>query len=384
MFGSEYLLIPGPTPVPERVMQAMNRPIINHRGPEFHEIMADAVKGIRKVYKTENAKIAIYPSSGTGVLEAAVSNFVSPGDKVLVCSIGNFGQRLIEIATAFEADVMKLEYEYGTAVNPEEVKKALAADVNHEIKAVLVTHNETSTGVFNDLKAISEARGNHPAILIVDSVSGLGAVNLEMDNWKLDVVLSGSQKAFMLPPGIGIMAVSEKAYAVYEKNTNSRRYYWDLGKTMKFQEKGETPFTPPVPVYFGLRESLKMLEEEGVDNALSRHMKLRNAVRAGLTALGLKLVAPDEIASPAVTAVYTPAGIAPGEIRKIMLNDYNMVISGGQGKLTDTTIRIGHLGYVRTMDLVACMAALEMTLTRLGVQVELGAGVKAMQKVIMG
>ncbi len=382
MFGTEYLLIPGPTPVPERVVRAMQQPIINHRGPVFHEIMAEVVDGMRKVFKTAGSRIMFCPSSGTGMIEASAVNFISPGDKVLVISIGNFGNRLAEVAEAFGGDVEKMDFEWGTAADPEKIRERLAADTRHEIKVIMVTHNETSTGVFNNIEKISAARGDHPAIMIVDAVSSLGAIDVQMDNWKLDVVLSGSQKALMLPPGLGMMAFNERAYEVYKKNTN-HHYYWDIDKAMKFQAKGETPFTPPVSIYFGLQESLKMLLEEGIDNALKRHLTYRALIRGAMDAIGLKNVADEACASPGVTAVYVPEGHTPGELRGIMLNDYNMVVSGGQGKLSDTTFRIGHLGCIREMDLVSCVAALEMTLKRLNVPVELGAGVKRMQEILL-
>lgn len=382
MFGSEYLLIPGPTPIPERITRAMQQPMINHRGPAFHEMYAEILEGVKKVYQTEKGRVVIYPSSGTGTIEAAVANFVSPGEKVLVVSIGAFGDRLAEVATAFGADVEKMDFPWGTAADPAKIGERLQQDTKHEIKALLVTHNETSTGAYNDIEKISAARGDHPAIMIVDGVSSLAALDLKMDAWNLDVVLSGSQKAFMVPPGLGLMAFSERAYEVYQKNTNAH-YYWDIGKSLKFQEKGETPFTPPVTIYFGLQEALKMMQEEGLENVVARHAKYRKLIRSATEALGMENVAPEACASPVVTAVRVPQGHTPAEIRTRMREDFNMVVSGGQGKLADSTFRIGHLGYVRDMDLVACIAALEMTLKRLEIPVELGAGVRKMQEILL-
>ena len=382
MFGSEYLLIPGPTPVPERVSRAMQQPMINHRGPAFHQMSAEIIEGVKKIYQTEKGRVVIYPSSGTGTIEASVTNFISPGDKVLVVSIGAFGDRLAEVASAFGADVEKMDFAWGTCADPEKIRERLKQDTKHEIKALMVTHNETSTGAYNDIEKISAAREGHPALMIVDGVSSLAAIEVKMDAWNIDVVLSGSQKAFMVPPGLGLMAFSERAYEAYKKNTNSH-YYWDIEKSLKFQEKGETPFTPPVTIYFGLHESLKMMQEEGLENIILRHARYRTLIRSAVEAMGLQNVAPAECASPVVTAVRVPEGLTPGEIRAKMHEDFNMVVSGGQGKLAETTFRIGHLGYVREMDLVSCIAALEMTLKRLDVPVELGAGVRKMQEIIM-
>ncbi len=382
MFGSEYLLIPGPTPVPERITRVMQQPMINHRGPAFHQMYAEIVEGVKKIYQTEKGKVVIYPSSGTGTMEAAIANFVCPSEKVLAVSIGAFGDRLAEIAAAFGADVEKMDFPWGEAADPEKIRERLKMDTKHEIKAILVTHNETSTGVYNDIEKISATRENHPALLIVDGVSSLAALELKMDAWNLDVVLSGSQKAFMLPPGLGLMAFSEKAYEAYQRNTNSR-YYWDIGRSLKFQEKGETPSTPPVTIYFGLQEALKMLEEEGLENVIRRHAGYRDLIRGGVQAMGLENVAADACASPVVTTIRVPQGHTPAEIRNRMREDFNMVVSGGQGKLADTTFRIGHLGYMREMDLLSCIAALEMTLKRLGIPVELGAGVKKAQEILL-
>lgn len=381
MKGEPYLLLPGPTPIPDRVARAMNRPMINHRGTEFKTIMEDVIAGIKKVYRT-TANLLIYPASGTGGLEAAVVNFVSPGDKVLAISIGVFGDRFAAIAQTFGAEVEKLDFAWGSGADPELVKARLAQDKNHEIKAVLITHNETSTGAFNDIKAIREAMGDHPALMLVDAVSGLAAIELKMDEWKLDVVISGSQKAFMIPPGLSFLAFSEKAYKVYQKNTNTR-YYWDLSQGLKYQEKGQTPFTPPISLYFGLHEALQMMTEEGLDHVIARHKAYRDMVRASVKAMGLKLLTEDKYASSAVTSVIAPEKIGANAIRKMMHEEFNIILAGGQQSLDNVIFRIGHLGYVRELDLLSVLAALEISLIKLKYPLELGAGLKVAQQAIV-
>lgn len=380
MMGEPYLLLPGPTPIPERVARAMNRPMINHRGIEFKGILEDVVAGIKKVYRTES-DVLIYPSSGTGGLEAAVVNFISPGEKVLALSIGAFGDRFAAIASQFGADVEKMNFTWGTGVDPELVKKRLLEDENQEIKAILITHNETSTGAFNDLEAIRDIMGDHPALLLVDAVSGMAAIDLKMDEWQLDVVVSGSQKAFMLPPGLSFLAFSEKAYQVYLQNKNNK-YYWDIAEGLKYMEKGQTPFTPPISLYYGLQEALRMMLEEGVDKVIARHKGYRDIVRASIKAMGLELLAEDRYASPAVTSVLAPQEIGANPIRKYMQEEFNIVLAGGQQKLDNVIFRVGHLGYVRELDLLSVLAALEITLVRFGFPLKLGTGLQAAQQVI--
>ncbi|HBQ86927.1 MAG TPA: aminotransferase [Syntrophomonas sp.] len=381
MRGEQYLLLPGPTPVPEKVLRAMSMPMINHRGPEFKELLLEVTAGVKKVYRTSQ-NVLIYSSSGSGVLEAAVVNFISPGDKVLVVSIGVFGDRFAKIAAEFGADVQKLAIPWGQAADPQAVKEVLDNDKNHEIKAILITHNETSTGVYNDLKAIRAAASHHPALFMVDAVSGLGAIDLQMDEWDLDVVVSGSQKAFMLPPGLGFMAFNEKALQVHRQSTNAK-FYWDVSAGLKYLEKGQTPYTPAISLFYGLRESLALMQEEGLENTLDRHKRYRDLVRAGVKALGLKLLADERAASCAVTSVMAPEDIGANQIRKFMLEEFNIVLAGGQQKLDNVIFRIGHLGYVRELDLLAVLAALEITLVRLGYKVEMGAGLKKAETMLL-
>lgn len=381
MKGEPYLLLPGPTPVPERVSRAMNRPMINHRGPEFKSILEYVVAGIKRVYRTK-ANLLIYPASGTGGLEAAVVNFISPGDKVLAISIGVFGDRFASIAKTFGAEVEKMDFAWGTGADPEKIKERLARDEKHEIKAILITHNETSTGAFNDIKAIREAMGDHPALFMVDAVSGLAAIDLHMDEWQLDVVISGSQKAFMIPPGLSFLAFSERAYEVYQKNTNTR-YYWDLAEGLNYQQKGQTPFTPPISLYYGLHEALQMMIEEGLDQVISRHRAYRDMVRSSVKAMGLSLLTEDRYASSAVTSVVAPENIGANAIRRAMQEEFNIILAGGQQSLDNVIFRIGHLGYVRELDLLSVLAALEITLVKFDYPLELGTGLKVAQKAIV-
>ncbi|WP_061212942.1 pyridoxal-phosphate-dependent aminotransferase family protein [Syntrophomonas wolfei] len=380
MIGEQYLLLPGPTPVPERVVRAMSRPMVNHRGSEFKEILINVTEGIKQVYHTKH-QVIIYPASGTGALEAAVVNFISPGDKVLAVSIGVFGDRFATIAREFGAQVEKLDFPWGEPADPQVLKERLAQDINQEIKAVLITHNETSTGVFNDLAAIKAAVGEHPALFMVDAVSGLAAVTLKMDEWKLDVVVSGSQKAFMIPPGLSFLAFNDRALRVQQENKN-HKYYWDVSAGLKYLEKGQNPYTPAISLYHGLEEALKMMLEEGLENILLRHLNYREMVRAALKEMGLKLLAADDYASPALTSVIAPQGIGGNKIRQYMRERFNIVLAGGQQKLDDVIFRIGHLGYVRELDLLAVLAALEIALLNCGYPIELGKGLKKAQEYI--
>ncbi len=381
MIGQQYLLLPGPTPIPDRVLQAMNRPMINHRGPEFRDMIFKVTEGVKGIYGTKG-NLLIYPSSGTGVLEAAVVNFISPGDKVLAVSIGVFGDRFASIAQKFGAEVEKISFKWGEAADPHLISDIIAKDKQKQIKAVLITHNETSTGVFNDIKAVKQAMQDHPALLMVDCVSGLGALEFKMDEWGIDVALSGSQKAFMIPPGLGFMAFSDRALEIHRNNTN-HRYYWDVTAGLNYLEKGQTAFTPAISLIYGLQEALVMMAEEGLDKIIHRHREYRNMVRLAVRELGLELLAPDQHASTALTAVIAPGGSGANQIRRQILDSFNIVLAGGQQELDDVMFRIGHLGHVRELDLLAVIAALEITLLKSGFKVELGAGVKKAQEFIL-
>lgn len=378
----QIILIPGPTAVPSRVLRAMGAPAVNHRGPEFRELIAEVTEGLKLVYQTAN-DLLILTASGTGGMEAAVANFLSPGDKALVLSIGSFGDRFVKICKAFRVQAEVLSYEWGQAANPQDVADRLAADTAQEIKAVLVQQNETSTGVLNDIQAIAAARGEHPALLIVDAISGMVAADLPTDAWGLDVVISGSQKAFMIPPGLAMISVSPRAWEATQKCTNNR-YYFDLKEAQKFLGKGETPFTPAVSVFFGLREALRMLAEEGLAAARERHALYRDLVRTGVRALGLELLAADAVASPAVTAIKVPPSLGPKEITVPLRERFGIVVAGGQGKLADKIFRIAHLGYVQPTDILAAFAALEILMAERGLPVTRGQAVAQIEEVLAG
>jgi aspartate aminotransferase-like enzyme len=381
MKEKQLLMLPGPTPVPQEVLQALARPMINHRGPEFKSMLIEAAEGLKEVFCT-GQDVLILTGAGTGAMEAAVSNFVSPGDRVLVVSIGAFGDRFAQIAQRFGAQVEKLEFAWGTAADPAALADRIRADVHQEIRAVFVTHNETSTGVTNDIPALRAAVGDHPALFIVDAVSSLGAMPLETDNWNLDVVVAGSQKSFMIPPGLSFACVSSRAWDVAAKCTNAR-FYWDLGKAREMAAKGQTPFTPAIPQVAALVESLRMIRAEGLPDIFARHRKLREMTRQAVRALGLELLAADAVASTAVTSVLPPAGMEANVLRKMLLERFNVVVAGGQGKLDNKIFRIGHLGYIQGLDIIAVIAALEMTLNICGRKVELGSGVSAAQQVVL-
>jgi aspartate aminotransferase-like enzyme len=355
--------------------------MINHRGPAFHDLLFEVTEGIRAIYKTEG-EVLIYPSSGTGVMEAAVANFIAPGDHVLAVSIGVFGDRFADIAKAFGAVVEKISVPWGKAADPQLIKERIDRDIDKRIKAVLVSHNETSTGVVNDIPAIADALGDHPALFVVDTVSGLAAHPFNMDEWRVDVAASGSQKAFMIPPGLGFLAFNRRALAIHKKINNSR-YYWDVSTGLEYLQKGQTPTTPAISLFYGLQEALHMMAQEGLENIISRHAFYRDLTRASIKAMGLGLLAEPEHASCSVTAVLAPPQLGANRICQAMLQQFNIVLAGGQQSLHDVIFRIGHLGYVRELDLLATVAALEIVLNRLGHPVELGTGVKVAQEYIL-
>jgi aspartate aminotransferase-like enzyme len=361
---SVNLRIPGPTPCPDDILQAMSRQMINHRGPEFKEMLERITAGLKRMFLTQNDVLTL-TSAGTGAIEAAVVNTLSPGDRALCVSIGVFGDRFADISKTYGVNVEKLSFEQGTAADPEQVAAALKADSSY--KAVMVTHNETSTGVTNDLEAIAKAvRGVRPDILIlVDAISSLGSVPLPIDAWDLDVVFTGSQKGWMVPPGMAMVSVSKRGWAACE-SAKIPRYYFDYKKAKSYLDKGETPWTPAVSVYFAMDVALKKLEAEGLDAIHARHAKLGQFTRDGVKALGLKLLADERVASNTVTAVRVPEGVDGPALNKMMRTEYNTVLAGGQGALTGKIFRVGHLGLVTEADLQACLDALKQALPRLG------------------
>ncbi len=369
------LMIPGPTQVPEKVLLAMAQRPIGHRSGDFSKIIAEINDGLKWLHQSKNEVVSL-TVSGTGAMEAAIINFLSPGDRVLVGVNGKFGDRWAQISETFGLATTRISAEWGQPVDTEEFRTHLEADTNKEIKAVIITHSETSTGVLNDLETINEyVKAHGEALIIVDAVTSLGAYNVPVDEWDLDVVASGSQKGYMIPPGLGFICVSDKAWKAYE-TCKFPRFYMDLGKYKKANLKASSPFTPPVNLMYGLKVALQMMQTEGLESIVSRHQRLTNGTRAGVKALGLKLFTADECASTAVTAV-DPAPIAAEDIRKIMSSKYNIALAGGQDHLKGKIFRIGHLGFVSDRDMLTTIACLEATLRELGHDIEPQAGVKA-------
>jgi len=376
----KYLMTPGPTPVPAEVMLKMAAPIIHHRTPDFSAAFAESILGLKYVFQTE-ADVLLFACSGTGVMESAIVNCFCAGDTVIVCRNGKFGDRQKKIAEVYGLNVIDLQYGWTTVVNPADVAKALAE--HPEARGVIVTQSETSTGVLNDVKAIGEIVGPlEDVVLIVDSITGIGAVECKTDEWNLDVVMTGSQKGLMLPPGLAACTVSAKAWKAYERSTLPK-FYFDWMSYQKNVAKDTTPFTPAVTLVLGLNESLKMIREEGIENTIARHSRLAEATRKGIEALGLKLFAPAEGRGSAVTPAWVPEGIDGKKVVQILKNKYGVTIAGGQDDYVGKIIRIGHLGYFGEFDIITTLSALEMTLAELGYEFTHGAGVVAAQTVFM-
>jgi aspartate aminotransferase-like enzyme len=372
------LMIPGPTPIPPQVIAAMTQPMINHRGETFFAMFDEVAAGLKVVFRTEQP-VYIFPGAGSGGWEAALVNTLNPGDKVLSVIIGDFGERWYKAAKALGFQVERMEFAAGQAADPARVAERLAGDTGREIKAVLLQHNETSTGVTNDVQAIAAVVRAHGALVMVDSVSGLGALPLEMDAWELDVVLTGAQKALMCPPGLSMIAFSDRARALAEQNTTPR-FFWDIRAAHASYLKRQTPYTPALTMYYALQAALRMIQEETLQGAWARHKLMGEMCRAGVKAMGLKLLAADEArASNSVTAVMSP--IEPKVLRKTAREQLGVQLAGGQAKLESTIIRIGHLGYVTPNDVLQTLIATETTLALHGLDVQIGAAARAAQEV---
>jgi serine---pyruvate transaminase len=373
------LLTPGPTPVPPEVLLAGAEPIVHHRAPRFVEIFNECVAGLKYVFQTEN-DVLVFASSGTGAMESAVVNLVNPGDKVIVASVGNFGARWLKLNKTWGAEVVALEYEWGTKADPADIRKALAD--NPDATAVFCQFSETSTGVVNDIKAIGEIVAATPAILVVDAISGLGATDLPTDAWKVDVCVAGSQKALMIPPGLAAVAVSDKAWRVVEACTNPR-FYFDWVSARDKAAGGQTPYTPAVSLFVMLNKAIEMIREEGLQNVFQRHRVLGAACKAGVQALGLELFGPDDPEANSVTAVKVPAGVDGARIGKIARDRYGIWLAGGQGALKGKIFRFGHCGYFGAFDIVSGLSVVEMVLGELGYDVKWGASVGAAEQILM-
>ncbi|WP_445634308.1 Aminotransferase, class V [Nostoc sp. DSM 114161] len=374
------LMIPGPTPVPEAALLALAKHPIGHRTSEFSNILAEVTENLKWLHQTQS-DVLMLNVSGTGAVEAGIINFLSPGDRILVGSNGKFGERWVEIGQAYGLNVEEVKVEWGKPLDPEVFAQKLQADTQKEIKAVIITHSETSTGVLNDLETINRHVKEHgEALIIVDAVTSLGAFNLPVDAWGLDIVASGSQKGYMIPPGLGFVSVSPKAWEAY-KTAKLPKYYLDLGKYRKSAAKNTTPFTPPVNMIVALHATLRIMKEEGLESIFGRHERLKNATRAAIKGLNLPLFAADSYASPAITAV-APQGIESDKIRSFMKKRFDIALAGGQDHLSNKIFRIGHLGFVSDRDILSCVASLEVTLRELGYEdFTPGSGVAAAAKV---
>ncbi len=379
MKDKSFLMIPGPTPVPESVLLTMAKHPIGHRSSEFSKILESVYSDLKYVFQTKN-DVIVYTASGTGAMDAALSNLINPGDKVLSLVIGNFSQRLAKISTALGADVEIIEVEPSQAINPMVLKERLDKDINKEIKLVTLIQNETSTGVTNDVKTLVSIIKEHGALSVVDGVTSIGAIDCKMDEWGIDVLISGSQKGFMVPPGLSFLAASEKAWEVH-KDCKRPDFYFNWDTNRKSVLANSTAFTPAVNLIAGLKTGLEMIKEEGLENVIARHTKLSKGLRTALKALNLKLfVDDDKIASTTITAVLPPEGISVPDIRKILKNDYDIEVANGQNALKDKIFRIGTLGFVSERDVIMVVGALEATLYKLGYKFELGSGVAALIK----
>lgn len=359
----EFLMIPGPTPVPEEILSLHGKQPLGHRSIEFSEYVQKAMDGLKWLGNTKEDPL-ILTTSGTGAMDAAIANTINPEDKVLSLICGVFGERFAKIADAYGAEVERYNVEPGQAIQASEVEKLLAQDKEKSIKAVTVTHNETSTGVLNDLESIAKAVKKHGALLMVDAVTSFGATNVDIDGWGLDVVVTGSQKALMLPPGLAVIFFSQKAWQRYNQCKNGR-FYLDLGKYRKSQEKNMTPFTPNVSLVMCLVHSLKMMQEEGKKSLFERHTNLRDTLRRSLLEMGLKPVVEEENASPSITSIWPPEGVSVKDLRARLKNDYRIIVADGQENLKGKIFRIGHMGYVFDRDIGMTVKALEKIVNQL-------------------
>jgi len=384
-FLKQYLMTAGPTPLPPRVSQVMAEPILYHRAPAFIEVYERVLQRLRGVFQTER-DVLLFASSGTGAMESAVSNLVAPGDVVLVASCGKFGERWVELCDAHGAETIRLDVEWGERVEPEDLERVLDG-AGGRVKVVYATQSETSTGVVNDVQALTDAAHQHGAILCVDAVSGLGVVDLQTDAWDVDVVVSGSQKALMTPPGLAFCAPSDRALVLARKarERGAGAYYFDWQRTLEGQRKrpADSPFTPAVTLVRALDVALELIEEETLLAVFDRHALLGRGAREATKALGLELFGPDDEHANVVTALRAPEGTDGAAIPKTMRDAYGVTVAGGQGRLKGKIVRIAHCGYYGPFDILATFAALEMTLRELGADVALGAGVGAAEQVFL-
>ena len=379
--GRNFLFVPGPTNVPDRILRAMHVAMEDHRSPDFPKLTRPLYERLKRVFKTEEGQVFIFPSSGTGAWEAALTNTRAPGDKLLASRFGQFSHLWIELARRHGLEVVVQDEEWGTGANPERIEEALRADKTHEIKGVMVVHNETATGVTSDVAAVRRAidAAGHPAMLYVDGVSSIASLDFRMDEWGVDVAITGSQKGLMLPAGLGIACASKKALAAM-KDGNCRRAYFDFTDHMKTNPSGYFPYTPAVTLLHGLREALDVLDEEGLENVFARHHHLAGGARAAVRAWGLKLCAKEpKWHSDTVSAIMVPPGFDGADVIATAYQRYNLALGAGLSQVAGKLFRIGHLGDLNELMLLGAIAGAEMAMRDNGIEVELGSGVAAAQ-----
>ena len=379
MAGRNFLFVPGPTNVPDRVLRAMHRAMEDHRSSDFPDLAGPALDNLKKIFKTASGQAFIFPSSGTGAWEAALSNTLSPGDKVLASRFGMFSHLWIDMAQRIGLQVDVIDAEWGEGAPIERYQEALAADKGHAIKAVLFTHNETATGVTSDVGAMRRALNDtgHPALLMVDGVSSIASIDFRMDDWGVDLAITGSQKGLMLPAGLGIVCASQKALARYD-SAKLARVFFDFGDMRKANASGYFPYTPSLPLLYGLRESIAMLMEEGLDNVFARHHRLAEGTRRAIKAWGLDLCArAPKWNSDTVSAIMVPAGFNGAEVIDVAYRRYNLALGAGLARMAGKLFRIGHLGDMNELMLMGAIAGAEMAMRDVGIKVTPGSGVAA-------
>ena len=378
--GRNFLFVPGPTNAPDRVLRAMHIAMEDHRSSDFPKLTLPLFENLKKIFKTREGQVVVYPSSGTGAWEAALTNTCSPGDKLLAARFGQFSSLWIELARRHGLEIIVQEEEWGTGVHPDKIEEALREDKNHEIKGVMVVHNETATGVTSDVAAVRRAMdaADHPALLYVDGVSSIASIDFRFDEWRVDLAITGSQKGLMLPAGLGIVCASQKALAAM--NAKCRRAYFEFGDHMKANATGYFPYTPALSLLHGLRESLAMLEEEGLENVFARHRHLADGTRAAVSAWGLKLCAKEpNWHSDTVSAIMVPHGFNGAEVIDRAYRCYNLALGAGLSQMAGKLFRIGHLGDLNELMLLGAISGAEMAMNDIGIEVEPGSGVAAAQ-----
>src|SRR6187455_2637309 len=375
--GRNFLFVPGPTNVPDRILRAMHIAMEDHRSSDFPKLTLPLFEDLKKIFKTREGQVVVYPSSRTGAWEAALTNTRSPSDKLLAARFGQFSSLWIELARRHGLEVIVQEEEWGTGVHPDKIEEALREDKNHEIKGVMVVHNETATGVTSDVAAVRRAMdaANHPALLYVDGVSSIASIDFRFDEWRVDLAITGSQKGLMLPAALGIVCASQKALAAM-KDGNCRHAYFDLNDQIKANATGYFPYTPALPMLYGLREALDIIDEEGLENVFARHHHLAGGARAAVKAWGLKLCAKEpKWHSDTVTAIMVPAGFNGADVIDVAYRRYNLALGAGLSQVAGKLFRIGHLGDLNELMLLGALAGCEMAMADVGIPIEPGSGV---------